>query len=164
HQPRLVQQRALEGQALAHPTGKARHWIVGALGELGLFKRRVDDGCAILAVQPGKKREVLPRRELRVQVQLVGEQTDTSANSWPDCRRTNRESGAFAFARSVAIERSVNRLERGYQLFMPGRVAVVAGPSTPSFALEPNEVVQEAIPFRDEFLSLCGHTRSVRIG
>ena len=80
HQPRLVQQRALEREPLAHAAREPRHLVVGAIGEAGGGQRAIDrvrarrdrDSCA-------KNVEVLPGGELGIEVKLVREQADALA-------------------------------------------------------------------------------------
>ena len=76
HEARAMQKRALERHPLPHATRKVRQRIVGAVNDAGAFERPIDDFLPVQPVQPGKEREILARRQLRVQVELVGQQAD----------------------------------------------------------------------------------------
>jgi hypothetical protein len=53
-QPRLVQQRALQGEPLPHAPRKPGHVVVGAFGESGALERRVHDLARIQAESSAK--------------------------------------------------------------------------------------------------------------
>ena len=72
------------------PAREAETVIVGAVGEAGRLERRVDAAARVEAVQRGEEREVLARRQLGVEVQLVGEQADPA----PKRRRRARAPAA----------------------------------------------------------------------
>ena len=79
HEPRLVQQRALEREPLTHPARKSSDRIVAAVQAGALERgchRAIDVGDAIGA---GKEREILGRRQLRVDEQVVAEDADARA-------------------------------------------------------------------------------------
>src|SRR6185503_6053917 len=76
YQPRLMNQRPLEREALAHAAGKTLDRIVGAIGEARGLERRVHQARLAEAVQLGEKRKVLARGQLGIEMQVVGEQAD----------------------------------------------------------------------------------------
>ena len=72
--------RAFEREPLPHAARKARHVVVAAVGQAGRLERRRYDRCArIDAVQPREERQVLARGQLGIEVQLVREQADSTA-------------------------------------------------------------------------------------
>ena len=77
HQPWIVQQRALEREALPHAARKSVHRVVGAIREPGTLERSVDDAGRIQTVQLREELQILARREFRIKVQLVREQADS---------------------------------------------------------------------------------------
>jgi len=74
-----MQQRALEREALPHPAREPAHVIVGAIGEAGAFERDVHDRARLETVQVREERQVLARRQLRIQKQLVAEQSESTS-------------------------------------------------------------------------------------
>src|SRR5205823_8624798 len=84
---RAVQQRALERQPLPHPTRESGDVVVSPIYEVRSVEGPVNRRSRLEAVQTGKKGQILPRRQLRVKVQLVREDAD----SVPERRRRSGE-------------------------------------------------------------------------
>jgi hypothetical protein len=74
----LVQQRALEGETLAHPAREPRHVIVGPIGQPRRVQGAIDCVTGFKPVEPRKKREILPGGQFGVKVKFVCEQADGS--------------------------------------------------------------------------------------
>ena len=76
-QPRLVQQRPLEREPLAHAPRETRDQIVGTGGQPGPLQRighaRRDAGDA---VEAGEELEVLSRGQLGIEMQVVGQESE----------------------------------------------------------------------------------------
>ncbi len=82
-QPRVVNQRALERDALPHAAREAADRIVRAIGEARLRRARASPRPTHrLPVQPGEEREVLVRGQFRVEKQIVAEHADAAAQLW----------------------------------------------------------------------------------
>ena len=64
HEPRPMQQRALEREPLPHPARETRHVVVGAVGEPGALERGIDGAPRGQTVQSSEERQVLTRRQL----------------------------------------------------------------------------------------------------
>jgi hypothetical protein len=72
-EPRIVQQCPFERETLPHPSRKSGDIVVCAFLEAGPRERGFDSSRAN-AVQLSEESQVLPCRQLRVEVQLVCEQ------------------------------------------------------------------------------------------
>ncbi len=106
HQPRIVQQRPLEREALPHAAGKPVDGVVRTIRETGTLECGIDDGDRIQTIQLGEELQVLASGEFRVEVQFVSEKADSptqpprrgwSRGSFPN--RTSPEVGAASVAR-----------------------------------------------------------------
>ena len=79
HEPRLVQQRALEGQTLPHAAGENADPVGGAVRESRLRERRLDPvRRSGVAVQAGEEIQVLTGRQFRVDLEIVREIAETA--------------------------------------------------------------------------------------
>jgi hypothetical protein len=77
---RIVDQRALERDALTHAARKAAHLIVGTIGEAGAFERSQGGAIRVAdVVESGKECEVLACGQFRVQEEVVSEDPDPAA-------------------------------------------------------------------------------------
>ncbi len=74
-----MQQRAFEREPLPHAAGKPRHFIVCPIGQLRALERRRHRVAGVEPVEPREEGEILPRGELRIQMQFMREQPDALA-------------------------------------------------------------------------------------
>ena len=77
-QPGRVHQRALEGEPLPHAARKRRDGIVCAIRKPGVLERAVDNSARFEAKKTGKERQILARRQFRIEMELVREEPDTA--------------------------------------------------------------------------------------
>ncbi len=107
HEPRVVQQRSLEGQALAHAARKALHGVVAPVGQVGALECRVDSPHHVRnAVQPAVEQEVLRGRQLGIEVEIVTDEAD------PLPQRRRRVSVVLAVRDATARRRQQRRGHR----------------------------------------------------
>ena len=78
--PRSMQQRAFEREPLAHAAREPGHFVAAALRQARRFERLRDDGDRLDAVQPREELQVLARRQLGIEMELVSEQADAAAD------------------------------------------------------------------------------------
>ena len=79
-QPGPMQQRTLEREPLAHPTGEARHQIVSPIVQARRRERLPDPRWrAGQSVEPREELEVLACREFRIEVEIVAEEAQSAA-------------------------------------------------------------------------------------
>ena len=113
HQPRRVQQRALDRQPLAHAARKGRHRIVAAVREAGARERVLDQRPGIAQRRAAREeRQVLGGRQLGIDEEIVAEQADPAAQRRPAVARgVRRRSGRCpddGLSSVAAIESSVD--------------------------------------------------------
>src|SRR6185369_15457063 len=76
-EPRIVQQRPFERETLPHPSRESGDIVVAAFLEAGTRKRGFDSPRTY-AVQLSEESQVLPCRQLGVEMQLVCEQAEAA--------------------------------------------------------------------------------------
>src|SRR6266487_3879675 len=74
NQPRIVQKRALERQALTHPAGEASNVVIRAFLDPGTRQSGLHPLVAD-SIEPPKELEILPCRQFGIEVKLVRKKT-----------------------------------------------------------------------------------------
>ena len=83
-EPRAVQQRALERQALPHPAGEPGDRVAGAVCEARLPERALHARRRVVeAVEPREEREVFAGGEFGIEVEVVAEQAQAAPQARP---------------------------------------------------------------------------------
>jgi hypothetical protein len=116
HEPRRVQQRALEREPLTHAARERADGFVTAIGQTRRRERFVDRRARVEAVELREEAQVLARRQLRIQVQLVREEPDARPQ-----RRAKPPRGRVAVA-DFAFRRRGKRRQHGDERRFAGPV------------------------------------------
>ena len=101
-----MQERSLQCQTLTHPARERRDVVVGSIGQAGAVERGVNCVPDVEAMQFGEESEVLPRRQLWIEVQLVREQPERARKALAKPSRVlllHSESSPVLGVTSVAI-------------------------------------------------------------
>ena len=99
HQPRTVQQRSFERQTLPHPARERADGIAGAIAQTRGFERFVNQSARIEPVELREERQVLPRGQLRIEMEFVCEQADARPQSGTEDARGLAAVANLAFRR-----------------------------------------------------------------